>query len=169
VSRSTRLDKAILRDPTQPASRIYSAHLSFVGAVAALGSLDPLLVELVRLRCARTHDCRACQAIRYGTALAAGGGEETYAKVDEYEHSDLDEWIKVALRITDAYINSPGDIGPELVAQASEHFSPAELVELLLQIAKNSTQKIGVSLGTDANSHPVDERGLTIVASPGLS
>jgi len=45
------------------------------------------------------------------------------------------------------------------------HFSDEELIELCLHIAKNSTQKIGVALGTDMNTHPADERGLTFVPS----
>lgn len=36
-----------------------------------------------------------------------------------------------------------------LVAQAHEHFTDAELAELLVDITKWSTQKVHVTLGTD--------------------
>ena len=37
--------------------------------------LDPVTTELVRLRCARQHDCRICQTLRLSTAANLGADE----------------------------------------------------------------------------------------------
>jgi len=126
-----------------------AAYGPLVQTVAALRALDPLTTELVRLRGARTHNCRLCRSLRTVSALEAGGDEETYAKVDHYETSDLSERHKVALRLTDAVITQPAGIGPELVAQVRAHFTPAEAVELVTDILRNSGQKMAVALDAD--------------------
>jgi hypothetical protein len=83
-------------------------------------------------------------------------------KIDVYERSDLDERHKVALRLTDAMIWRPTEVSDELVRQAHEHFTDAELAELLLDITKWSTQKIHVALGTDGvDALPRDAAGVS--------
>jgi alkylhydroperoxidase family enzyme len=113
-------------------------------------ALDPVITELVRLRCARTHNCRICKTLRLADARAAGADDAMTAKVDFYEQSDLDDRAKVALRVTDAMISGPDRLDEALVAQARAAFPAAAIAELCLDITKWSTQKIHVSLGTDA-------------------
>ncbi|CAM5401603.1 putative protein [Streptomyces alboniger] len=84
------------------------------------------------------------------------------AKVDFYETSDLDERTKTVLRITDAFITRPDTLTDACVGQARAAFSPEELAELCLDITKWSTQKIYVSLGTDAaDALPKNEEGVS--------
>ena len=124
--------------------------------------LDPVVTELVRLRCARTHDCRICKTLRLADARTAGADDEMTAKVDFYEHSDLDERTKIALRITDAFITVPGALGAGVIADARSVFSESELAELCLDITKWSTQKIHVALGTDgADALPTSAQGVS--------
>lgn len=131
-------------------------------AVVRSTVLDPVTTELVRLRCARQHDCRICQTLRLADAADRGLDEGMAGKVDHFERSDLSDRHKVALRIVDAFIWRPSDISDELVAQAHEQFTDAELAELLLDITKWSTQKIHVALGTDgADRLPVGEAGVS--------
>jgi alkylhydroperoxidase family enzyme len=123
--------------------------------------LDPATTELVRLRCARQHDCRICQTLRLADAAVEGVDDELTSQIDHYETSDLTERHKVALRIVDAVIWRPTDITDDLVEQAHSHFSADEIAELLVDITKWSTQKIHVALGTDgADRLPVNERGV---------
>ena len=75
-------------------------------------------------------------------------------KIDAYETSDLPDRQKVALRLTDAYVTWPGGIDERLRTDVLAHFSPAEVVELLLDISKWSTQKVPVALGLDASINP---------------
>ena len=131
-------------------------------AVVRSTVLDPVTTELIRLRCARQHDCRICQTLRLADAADRGLDESMAGKVDHYERSDLDERHKVALRIVDAFIWRPANMSDELVAQAHEQFTDAELAELLLDITKWSTQKIHVALGTDgADRLPVGDAGVS--------
>ncbi len=131
-------------------------------AVVRSHHLDAVTTELVRLRCARQHDCRICQTLRLADAAERGLDEGMAGKVDHYERSDLTERHKVALRIVDAFIWRPADMSDELVAQAHEQFTDAELAELLLDITKWSTQKIHVALGTDgADRLPVGDAGVS--------
>ncbi|MFN0095200.1 MAG: hypothetical protein ACKVVT_10580 [Dehalococcoidia bacterium] len=75
-------------------------------------------------------------------------------KVDHYEESDLPESQKVALRLCDSQILRPGDVPDSLRDQLHQHYTPAQLVELVLDIAKWSTQKVPVALGTDIEINP---------------
>ena len=131
-------------------------------AVVRGTDLDPVTTELVRLRCARTHNCRICQTLRLSDARAAGADDTMTSKVDFYELSDLDESHKIALRITDALITRPDTLSMETVAAARANYSPEQLAELCLDITKWSTQKIHVALGTDgADALPKNEQGIS--------
>jgi len=131
-------------------------------AVVRGSDLDPVTTELVRLRCARTHNCRICQTLRLSDAHAAGADDTMTAKVDSYEASDLDESHKVALRITDALITRPDTLTQEIILSARAIYTPAQLAELCLDVTKWSTQKIPVALGTDgADAVPKNERGVS--------
>jgi AhpD family alkylhydroperoxidase len=127
---------------------------AYQASVVRLNAVDEVTTELVRLRCARVHDCRICQSLRVGAAREAGVDDAMTAKIDFYEESDLPERHKVALRLTDAFVTQPGTITEELRAQLLEHFSPEQIVELMLDITKWSTQKLSVALGLDAAAHP---------------
>ena len=58
-----------------------------------------------------------CQSVRSVHALRAGADEDLYDRIDRYEHADLGERHKVALRLTDAVITQPAEMSDELVAQ----------------------------------------------------
>lgn len=138
---------------------------AYQDAVVRSRLLDPVTTELVRLRCARQHDCRICQSLRLEEAREAGATDAVTAQIDHFESSDLSERHKVALRIVDAFIWLPGEISKELEAQAHEHFTDEELAELLVDITKWSTQKIHVTLGTDGTDRvPLDEAGIALLS-----
>jgi AhpD family alkylhydroperoxidase len=122
---------------------------TYQAAVVRGSTLDPVTTELVRLRCARTHQCRICQTLRLADARTAGVDEAMTAEIDRYERSDLPERAKVALRVTDAFITRPDLLSDSVAEQARASFGPAELASLSLDITKWSTQKIKVALGTD--------------------
>jgi AhpD family alkylhydroperoxidase len=155
--------------PVPPAGRGGSASGALRDALTAYqdaavrgDALDPVLTELVRLRCARTHDCRICQSLRLADARAAGADDAMTAAVDRYETSDLDERTKAALRVTDALITLPASLSPEGAAAAGALLAAEELAELCLDVAKWSTQKVHVALGTDAPDRlPLGEGGVS--------
>ena len=127
--------------------------------VARLEALDPLTTELVRLRGARVHNCRMCQALRHHSALEAGGDEALYDRIDDYESSELTERHKAALRLTDAVLARPGSLPEMLVSDVDQHFTSAEALEILLDVQRNARNKVAVANGTDADG--VGE-GLTV-------
>ena len=118
-------------------------------AVARLDSLDMVTTEVVRLRGARRHNCRICQSTRSVKALDAGADEAMFDKIDHYESSDLVESHKVALRLTDAIITQPTEIDPSLVAQVHQYLTPPQVIELVLDVMRNSCQKVAVALAVD--------------------
>jgi hypothetical protein len=122
----------------------------FLCAVARLDSVDALTTELVRLRVARHHNCRLCQSLRTRAAIQAGGNETTYDKVERFAESDLAPEHKVALAITEAIILRPEALDASLVRQAHGHFTDAQLVELVLDVMRNSANKVAVAFGADA-------------------
>jgi len=127
-------------------------------------ALDPLVTEAVRLRCARTHDCRICQTLRLADARQAGVDSSVTDLIDRYESSDLPDRVKVALRITDAFISRPDLLDPGVIDQARTTFSEEQRVELLLDITKWSTQKINVATGTDGiDALPLNDEGVAFL------
>lgn len=148
--------------PADPSTGLGEALAEYQDAVVRGDALDPVLTELVRLRCARTHNCRICRTLRLAEAQAAGADDAVTAAVDRYETSDLDERTKAALRVTDALITQPTGLTPEAVASARALLGPEELAELCLDVSKWSTQKVHVALGTDAPDRlPLDEGGVS--------
>lgn len=165
MSRETRVPcgpdgRPVGRDP-----ELVRRLAAYQDTVMRSGHLDPITTELVRLRCARQHDCRICQSLRLVDAREAGADDDVLAQIDDYEHSTLSERHKVALRLVDAMIWRPADLSDELARQARTHFSDAELGELLVDITKWSTQKIHVTLGTDGTDRvPLDETGVALLS-----
>jgi hypothetical protein len=54
------------------------------------------------------------------------------------------------LHLTEAIIIRPDALTDAMVAGAHEHFAPAELVELVLDVMRNSANKVAVAFGADA-------------------
>ena len=61
--------RRITRPPTTATGTLWPLLESFLAAVARLDHLDPVTTELVRLRGARSHNCRLCRSRRYVRAL----------------------------------------------------------------------------------------------------
>jgi hypothetical protein len=118
-------------------------------SVARLDSIDPVTTELVRLRGARQHNCRLCQSTRSVRALEAGADESLFDATERYEASDLSEPRKAALRLTDAIITEPGSVVGTLAEQLHRWYSPLQVVELVMDVMRNSGQKIAVALAAD--------------------
>jgi alkylhydroperoxidase family enzyme len=136
---------------------LWPAFEAFLNVVAKLDALDAVTTELVRLRGARAHNCRICQSRRNVSAIDGGADESTFDKIDFFESSDLDERFKVALRLTDAIVWTPAAYPAGLVEQVRGAFSPAETVEIVLDVVRNAANKPAVALQIDA---PLVESGV---------
>ncbi len=132
------------------ATDLWAALEEFMPAVARLDGLDPVITEIVRLRGARAHGCRLCQSIRNVRAANAGIGESVYDQIDGFETSGLEPAHKIALRLVDAMLWTPGRFPPGLGADVRAEFGDAAAVELVLDVVRNAANKIAVAFGADA-------------------
>jgi hypothetical protein len=73
--------------------------------------------------------------------------ERIVSDVARYEQSALSERHKVVLRYADAYLTSPASIDVTLRGQIRQALTPAEIVEVMLDVSAWSRQKVTVSLG----------------------
>jgi alkylhydroperoxidase family enzyme len=135
--------------PAASNADLWPALDRFLTNVAAMDQLDPVTTELVRLRGARAHNCRICQSRREIHAVTNGASEATFDQIDFYETSDLDERSKVALRLTDALIWQPAAYPAGLVEEVRRTFSPAEALEIVLDVVRNAANKVAVALQAD--------------------
>lgn len=117
--------------------------------VARVRELDPVTTEVVRLYQARQHNCRLCKSLRNRTAMMSGGDESLYDAIDDFRGGALSPRHKAALELADALTWQPGHLEPQVAADVRTHFSPAEAVELVIDMMRNSCNKIAVSTGTD--------------------
>ena len=144
----------------------------FVPEVARMRALDPVTTEVVRLRGAAAHSCRLCQSLRERHALDAGGSEDVYGQITDFERADnLSDAHKAALRYVDALIWTPSNIGEDVAGGVRKHFSTKQALELTLDVMRNGANKILVSLGSDAarvdegtELYEIDEADQTIFA-----
>lgn len=128
---------------------IWNGIEELIRVVPGLQGLDPVTTELVRLRGARAHHCRVCQSVRSRSAMVAGANDDTFAAVDFYKESDLPDAIKAALAFTDAFIWTPGRIADDEIAALRAHYTSAQQVELVLDIARNASNKFAVAMAAD--------------------
>jgi alkylhydroperoxidase family enzyme len=127
-------------------------------SAARCSELDPVTTELVRLRCATWHNCRICKSLRTVIDGERAVDETLAAKVIDYENSDLEEGQKAALRLADAFMTAPARIADELRAEVLQHFTDAQVTEILLDIIAWTQQKPLVALALDL---PADDSALT--------
>jgi alkylhydroperoxidase family enzyme len=130
-----------------PASGDLWATLEEFMRVVALGTaLDPVTTELVRLRGARAHQCRICQSRLSLRAVEAAGGEALFTSDDDASITDPQ---RAALELADAVIWQPGTLDDETAVRLRTHLTDHEIVEIILDLVRNATNKIAVSLGGD--------------------
>jgi AhpD family alkylhydroperoxidase len=121
----------------------------FVRVVHTLHDLDPVLSEMVRLRVARAHDCRMCKSLRTRSALAAGATERDFAAIDDHRSSALSARQKAALAMVDGILWFPARIPEPVVEAVRGHFAPAQAVEIVLDVMRNSWNKTTVAAVLD--------------------
>jgi hypothetical protein len=86
-------------------------------------------------------------SVRSAVAGQEGFDDAMEAKISDFEKSDLPERIKVALRLTDAWLMEPGRIPDALRDQVLAHFTPEQVTEMVLSAWKWSQNKMMTSLG----------------------
>lgn len=131
-----------------PGTDLWSTLEDFMRSVALLDAVDPITTEVVRLRGARAHNCRLCQSLRNATAVRSGATEALFEAVDD-DHDSLSPSHQLALRLVDTMLWSPGAWPDNLATALRTGFTEPELVEIVLDVARNSANKIAVAFGAD--------------------
>lgn len=122
-------------------------------------SVRPALIEIMRLRNARTVNCVFCKSTRYDLAREDGLTENKVDLInDGFNNSDLTETEKLVLEFADTYLRNPANPSPELIGRLRKHFTGKQIAHLAISLATfNSTSKCAVSLGGMPESLPITE------------
>jgi len=70
--------------------------------------------------------------------------------VDHYETSALSSVVKAVLALTDAMVWVPRRVAPEVAAEVRTRCEDTQCLELVLDIARNTTNKIAMAFAADA-------------------
>ena len=111
--------------------------------------VPPALLEILRLRNARTVNCVFCKSVRYDVARRDGLTEERAGMVrDGYESSALSEREKLVIGLADAYLGFPAGASADLASRLRAAFTEAEVAMMLVALMSfNVASRTAVSLG----------------------
>ncbi|MFF8551414.1 carboxymuconolactone decarboxylase family protein [Streptomyces sp. NPDC015501] len=132
--------------------------------IAARQGLDPVLVELVKIRASQLNQCAFCLDMHSKDALAAGESVERIVQLGAWRESRhfYTEKELAALALTEAVtVLTDGFVPDEVYAQAAEHFEEAELARLIAAITViNAWNRFGVTGRLTPGHHtPADSKG----------
>jgi alkylhydroperoxidase family enzyme len=111
--------------------------------------VSPTLLEILRLRNARTVNCVYCKAVRYQVAREDGLTEARAELIDaNYADTALAPREKLAIALADAYLGFPAGMTAQLAQRLSAQFSPEQIASMFVALmAFNFTSRTAVSLG----------------------
>lgn len=118
------------------APEAYKAALAL--EIASVKGLDPVLVELVKIRASQINHCAFCLDMHTKDALAAGESVERVIQLAAWEESRhfYTEKELAAIELTEAVtVLTDGFVPDEVYARAAAHFEEAELAQLITVIA----------------------------------
>lgn len=117
--------------------------------IAARKGLDPVLVELVKIRASQLNRCAFCLDMHTKDALAAGESVERIVQLSAWEESQhfYTEKELAALALTEAVtVLTDGFVPDDVFAKASQHFEETELAQLVAAITViNAWNRFGVT------------------------
>ncbi|WP_243787966.1 carboxymuconolactone decarboxylase family protein [Saccharopolyspora gloriosae] len=133
TSGTTRLDLEWLT-PQHLGSLYRLAHES--GVEAQESGLDPILLDLVRLRASQLNGCRFCTAMHSRQARENGETRQRLAELPTWaESARFAAHERAALLLTESVTRLPGGKVPdEHYRPAEEHFDRSQLAHLLWTI-----------------------------------
>lgn len=144
------------------AAQTVDAIVALNNTVWRKNSVRLSLVEMLRLRNARTVNCVFCKSVRYDVAKQDGLTEEKVSRIDDnFSDSDLSEIEKLTLAFADVYLRTPDRFDPQLITDLRKHFSEEQICHMAISIATfNATSRCAVSLGGMPESLPIMEMQL---------
>ena len=114
----------------------FSTQMGRLSAQAG-NRLDPLLVELVRLRASQINGCAFCMDSHSRDALAKGEDPRRLATVAGWHESPFfSEQERAALALTESVtlVSDAGHVPDDVYREAAEHFGTEDLADLIALI-----------------------------------
>ena len=127
-----------------------------LNAPVETSSLEPALLNLVRMRASQINGCAFCLDMHSKDARAAGEKEQRLYMLEAWRetavYTDRERaalaWTEAVTRVTDGHV--PDDV----YAEASEHFTEQELVALTLAVvAINSFNRLNVAFRMEGGGY----------------
>ncbi|MFF1766088.1 carboxymuconolactone decarboxylase family protein [Streptomyces sp. NPDC058249] len=116
---------------------------------AARQGVDPVMLELVKIRASQLNHCAFCLDMHTKDALAAGESVERIVQLSAWEESKHFYTRKelAAIELTEAVtVLTDGFVPDEVYEQAAKHFEEAELAQLIAAITViNAWNRFGVT------------------------
>ncbi|MFD7615225.1 carboxymuconolactone decarboxylase family protein [Streptomyces sp. NPDC059828] len=116
---------------------------------AARKGVDPVLLELVKIRASQLNHCAFCLDMHSKDALAAGESLERIIQLSAWEESQHFYSPKeiAAIELTEAItVLTDGFVPDEVYEKAAKHFDEAELAQLIAAITViNAWNRFGVT------------------------
>lgn len=127
-------------------------------------SIGPAVMEMLRLRSARTVNCVFCKSVRYDIARADGLTEEKVSQIDDgYATSRLSEREKLVLAFADLYLHTPDRVDPALAEKLRHEFTTEEIAHMAIGLTTfHALSRCAVSLGGMPESLPVMEQSVPV-------
>ena len=123
-----------------------SKAMNSLEAASRQVSLEPSLLELVRLRASQLNDCAYCVDMHSRDALAAGESQQRLFTLPVWRETPFfTARERAALELTEAGTRlTDGPVSDEVYSQAAAEFSETELAELIWTIAViNAWNRLG--------------------------
>lgn len=122
-------------DHTQASPDALKAMFAMEAAVHRLG-LEPILLDLVKLRASQINGCAFCMDMHHREALEKGESLQRLTLLSVWREAPFyTEREQVALAWTEAVtLVSESHVPDDVYDRVIEHFSPSELVNLTLAI-----------------------------------
>ncbi|WP_328670300.1 carboxymuconolactone decarboxylase family protein [Streptomyces sp. NBC_00322] len=129
------------------APEVYKAMVKL--DAAARQGLDPVLLELVKIRASQINHCAFCLDMHTKDAFAAGESVERIIQLSAWEESRhfYTEKEIAAIELTEAVtVLTDGFVPDEVYERAAKHFDEAELAQLISAITViNAWNRFAVS------------------------
>lgn len=122
-------------------------------------SVGPAIIEMLRLRNARTVNCVFCKSVRYDIARNDGLTEDKVTQIDDgFAGSRLPEREKLVLAFADLYLRTPERVDAGTAARLRHEFTPEQITHMAIALTTwHALSRCAVSLGGMPDSLPVTE------------
>jgi alkylhydroperoxidase family enzyme len=144
---------------------LYEPFRAFYAVFWTERLLDPVVLELCRLRVAQLLGCESEQQVRYAPALDAGLTEEQIARLPDWPRApSFTEAQRAALAFAEQFVLDPHGIDDDCRDAVIDHFELAGLVALCEALALfDGFGRFRIILGVEAPG------AVEIVAAPAAS